>query len=171
MTRETSHEWDRISIGRAQLCDSLADFIHERGEVCSKDPFKVQVNADKPPVLVLTCSGRIKSPDQVDNAIEHEIMEQHVRDNMSFFENNMRVVIDLRQVRDVYSYAFECICYRWAPYLAHRSEVVVLIIQPGRVQTMLEKMACLVNLPELMVGTRVEIVARSRDVGSKLTPL
>ena len=163
--RHDGREWDKLSIGRAKLSQQLSDFIEERRTEALKDPLRVTVNSSKPPILVIECSGRILSPTQVDDIIEDEIMKKHVRDTAGFFEDTWRVVLDLRAVRDVYRYAFECNAHRWASYLNVRARRVVVVLPEGRTEDLLLTMAKDIRLSSMVRDIEIHFVRRSREVG------
>lgn len=160
-------KWNKVDQGRAKLVKELGDYIKEKRESALRDPLKVEVNGAKPPILVLVCSGRIHSPCQVDKVIENDIMDV-VRDRFDFLENKTKVVIDLRAVRDVYSYAFECNVFRWAGYLNLRAEKVVIVLPPDPVGQLLKIFSEKVKLPSMVPDLEFHCVTRSRDVGQFL---
>lgn len=166
--RTPKTHWDKREKTMAALASQLSDFIGERKEKAEKDPAKLEVNSQKPPLLVLVLQGVISSPYQVDDLIEKEIMGNHVRGNMAYFENNMKVVIDLRGLRDIYAYAFECNAFRWAPYLNIRAKHVVLVLPRGKILDQLKCLALEHNLPKIMSDITWKIVYRSRDVHEAL---
>lgn len=161
--------WDKREKTMAALASKLSDFIGERKEKAEKDPVKMEVNSQTPPLLVLVLEGVISSPYQVDDLIEREIMGNHVRGNSAYFENNMKVVIDLRGLRDIYAYAFECNAFRWAPYLNIRAKHVVLVLPQGKILDQLKCLAIEHDLRKIMSGITWKIVYRSRDVHEALT--
>lgn len=166
--RTPEKHWNKREKTMAALASRLSDFIGERREEAQKHPVKIQINSEKPPVLVLVLEGVISSPYQIDDLIEKDIMDKHVRGNTDYFENNMQVVIDLRGLRDIYSYAFECNAFRWGPYLNVRAKHVVLVLPRGKVLDQLKSLALEHDLPRIMSDVSWKIVYRSRDVHDAL---
>lgn len=155
-----------------RLMQDLSTFVVERKAHALATPPRLTVNAERPPQLVLVLSGVIRSAAEADSFIESEIMKRHVRDNASYFENAIQVVLDLRGLEDVYLHALECIMHRWAPYLNARASKAVLVLPQGTVLKQLQAAAQSVRLRErLAPDVRYKIVYRSRDVKDALLTL
>lgn len=157
-----------MSRSKVALMESLGAFINERRDDAVRDPLRVTVNASRPPILSLVCTGRLRSPCQTDEIIETEIMDKHVRDNPLFFNNDMKVVLDLRGIRDVYHYALDCNAHRWAGYLNVRAQTVIVVLPPDPILTLLQSLSKNIGISSMVPDATVHFVHRARDVAQFL---
>ena len=116
--------------------EKLLQTILERSSKLNRDLFKIKCVLQAP-VVSIVCSGSIGALEHAESMIEHHVMSE-LRERSEFRSapnfNNMRVVLDLRAVGDVY--INQCavpLIYRWAPYLNARcyNGGAVVVVLPG----------------------------------------
>lgn len=156
---------------KKQIERGIKELIEERRELARSKPLKIHVNGANPPVLVISISGTAYDRDRTEALIEKKVMEEVVRDNAGFFNNNMRVVLDLRELYDVSYSLSEIIAYQWGGYVNYRSSEggKVAVVQPRREHCakVLEASAHALKLgAEIMADTDWKVMARARDVKS-----
>lgn len=161
--------WTQLEMRRCELATKLSLFINERGILSEKDKFKINCNIEKPPLLIITCSGRIRHATQVDEEIDRVIMTQ-IRGNPKFFGKDIKIVLDLKQVRDVYCNALDCILVRWMGYLNNRAKKIVIVLPDSNLKSILiDAVQCYKAVAaSFLPNCEYYVVPRSRDVNSLL---
>lgn len=164
---DENFRWTQLYMRKCELVSKLSLFIKERGNLSEKDKFKICFNYDKAPLLVITCSGRLCSAIQVEEEIEKKIMEI-VKKDTKLFEDEVKIVLDLKQLRDVYSYALECILIRWMNYLNNRAKKIVIIIPESVIKNILIDVvqSYRIKARSFLPNCEYYVVSRSRDVNS-----
>ncbi len=164
---DENFRWTQLYMRKCELVSKLSLFIKERGNLSEKDKFKICFNYDKAPLLVITCSGRLRSAIQVEEEIENTIMKI-VKKDSKLFEDEVKIVLDLKQLRDVYSYALECILVRWMNYLNNRAKKIVIIIPESTIKNILIDVvqSYKIKARSFLPNCEYYVVSRSRDVNS-----
>jgi len=164
---DENFRWTQLYMRKCELVSKLSLFIKERGNLSEKDKFKICFNYDKAPLLVITCSGRLRSAIQVEEEIENKIMKI-IKNETKLFEDEVKIVLDLKQLRDVYSHALECIFVRWINYLNNRAKKIVIIIPESAIKNILIDVvqSYRIKARSFLPNCEYYVVSRSRDVNS-----
>lgn len=164
---DENFRWTELYMRKCELVSKLSLFIKERGNLSEKDKFKICFNYDKAPLLVITCSGRLRSAIQVEEEIENKIMKI-IKKDTKLFEDEVKIVLDLKQLRDVYSHALECILVRWINYLNNRAKKIVIIIPESAIKNILIDVvqSYRIKARSFLPNCEYYVVSRSRDVNS-----
>ena len=153
---------------KEKLGAAILGVIDERKNEAVKYPLTLKVNGKRPPTLVVTISGILHSLEEAEKEIEQKVMHEVVRDNMGFFDNNMRLVLDLRDLKDVQAWTLDAIFHRWGSYINFRAKdgkVGVVLPRDEPCRKAIESIAIGCNLKHEIVPDIVyKIVERSRDI-------
>lgn len=164
---DENFRWTELYMRKCELVSKLSLFIKERGNLSEKDKFKICFNYDKAPLLVITCIGRLRSAIQVEEEIENKIMKI-IKKDTKLFEDEVKIVLDLKELRDVYSHALECILVRWMNYLNNRAKKIVIIVPESGIKNILIDVvqSYRIKSRSFLPNCEYYVVSRSRDVNS-----
>ena len=110
----------------SKLEENLLDFIKKRSESADLNQFKIVCKiSSNHPILTLILTGCAKNVDQIENEIETKIMKI-IRGNKLYF-NDVKLVFDLTNMTDVYSFAMKTILKKWTDYIELRCSNVILL--------------------------------------------
>lgn len=160
----------------SSLEKGLRELVDERREQAKAHPLKISANASSAPIISVVVEGTLFTSEEAERVIDECAMEK-VRKNTDFYseknQNNFKLVLDLRGLRDVY---FEGVCtvlYRWAPYINFRASnggaVVLVLPRESPVLGQLQAAAEATDLKKMLQDVpSVKVVHRARDVAAAL---
>ena len=141
--------------------------IERRDEDNKSNPLKININMTKPPLLVINVSGRLGNHEDAEKVIEDEVMSK-LREDTRYYENNVRIVLDLRGLVACRTWAAEAIMYRWGRYLNYRcmnGKVAIVRPRDETPNSVLCESAYNLNLEgDFVVDLNWKVLSRVRDI-------
>lgn len=159
----------KFNESRDGLREGVKQFLEDRRRREREDPLRLHVNLSRPPVVVVNVSGTLGDHSEAERLIEEQVMGPVRETAHPFWENNMRVVLDLRMLRGARDWTTEALLYRWGRYLNARCSeggcVAVVLPRDAGTRTVLEAKAAQINLAwQIMPDTRLGVLERARDI-------
>lgn len=142
---------------------ALGRAIEARREEAARHPLRLECVV-RPPVVSVTARGVLSDLRAAEAELEARVMSAARPRYFELPREALRLVVDLREVRDLHHDAATDLLHHWVPYLRTRTRAGgrVVVVVPER----LRPQACAIAAPFALEGC--VMVARARDVAAIL---